>query len=282
MRGTRRWLVRGSAALALLAALAAAAVWTRAELVIRERHDTPLQAFVAPNDPASIARGARLVRILGCAQGCHGETGIGGGLFMDDEYGKLYAPDLTRAAARMSDAELERVLRHGLRQDGTSVWAMPSDMFQHLDDGDLGAVIAWLRTQPMSAGPTDTMIPSMLTRWEIATGEFTPFARQLPQVHEHAARPDGREPRALGRYLALTVCSECHGQDLKGRPGDTPDLAVVAAYPLDEFTTLMRTGVPIGGRDLNLMDEVALSRFAHFTDDEIAALHAYLGSKQGD
>lgn len=279
MHRVARWSIGGLATVALLAALAAGAVYSRAELIIREQHDTPLQAFTAPSDATSIARGARLVRILGCAQGCHGKTGIEGQLFSDDEYGRLFAPDLTQAAARMSDAELERVLRHGLRQDGTSVWAMPSDMFQHLDDGDLSAVIAWIRAQPPSQGPTGTMIPSMLTRWEIAAGEFTPYAPELPQVHEHAARPDGSEPRALGRYLALTVCTECHGQDLKGHPGDTPDLAVVAAYPLEAFTTLMRAGVPIGGRDLKLMAEVALSRFVHFTDDEIAALHAYLSAK---
>lgn len=35
-------------------------------------------------------------------------------------------------------------------------------------------------------------------------------------------------------------------------------------------------GRPLSGRDLRLMDDVARSRFVHFTYSEIAALHAYL------
>lgn len=37
----------------------------------------------------------------------------------------------------------------------------------------------------------------------------------------------------------------------------------------------MREGVPLDGRELGLMKRVAVGRFSHFTDEEIAALHAY-------
>src|SRR5690606_9022597 len=66
---------------------------------------------------------------------------------------------------------------------------------------------------------------------------------------------------ARGEQLAMTTCNECHGLDLRGAwqvPGDVvPDLAIVARYPREDFRKLMRTGVPIGGRDLGLMKEVA-------------------------
>jgi hypothetical protein len=58
--------------------------------------------------------------------------------------------------------------------------------------------------------------------------------------------------------------------------GEFPPLTIVAAYSLEDFTTLMRTGVPIGGRELDLMATVAVSRFSHFTDMEIVALHTFL------
>lgn len=69
----------------------------------------------------------------------------------------------------------------------------------------------------------------------------------------------------------------CHGGDLRGSPdGSTPALAIAAAYTLDEFARLMSTGVALGDRELDLMARVARGRFAHFTDDEVAAVHAYL------
>lgn len=38
----------------------------------------------------------------------------------------------------------------------------------------------------------------------------------------------------------------------------------------------MRTGEPLGNRQLMLMADVAVNRFARFTDAEVDALHAYL------
>ena len=38
----------------------------------------------------------------------------------------------------------------------------------------------------------------------------------------------------------------------------------------------MRTGIGVDGKEHGLMTAVAKSRFKHFSDDEIAGLHAYL------
>ena len=89
------------------------------------------------------------------------------------------------------------------------------------------------------------------------------------------ASPD--DPEVYGKYIAMTSCPECHGPELRGWPDDNvPSLAIVAAYSLEDFTALLRTGEPIGGRELDLMAEVATKRFSHFTDSEIAALYVYL------
>jgi len=53
-------------------------------------------------------------------------------------------------------------------------------------------------------------------------------------------------------------------------------LAIAAAYDLEAFRTVLRTGVPLGGRQLRTMDRVARRDFSHLTDEEIAAIHAYL------
>ena len=78
----------------------------------------------------------------------------------------------------------------------------------------------------------------------------------------------------------MVNCAECHGPSLRGgepKPGEkAPDLLVACAYDLPEFKRLMRTGVPIGNRQLKLMAAVSRNDFRHFTDAEIEAIHAYL------
>jgi mono/diheme cytochrome c family protein len=90
------------------------------------------------------------------------------------------------------------------------------------------------------------------------------------------------EPQlARGEYLAMTMCNECHGLDVRGFamfPPPTPDLAMVAAISREDFETLIRTGVGIGGRELGLMGLVAPDRFPELTEQEIDDLYAYLSS----
>ncbi len=91
---------------------------------------------------------------------------------------------------------------------------------------------------------------------------------------------------AEGEYLAMTMCNECHGLDLRGDSfyssldgsPPTPDLAVVAAYDRGQFETLIESGYAMDGRRLGLMALVAPDRFPSLSDDEIDSLHAYLQS----
>ena len=98
------------------------------------------------------------------------------------------------------------------------------------------------------------------------------WATNVPEL-----RTDPSDPRLeRGQYLAMTTCNECHGLDLRGG-FDLPDLAIVAAYPEEDFRRLMKEGVAIGGRDsLGLMSTVAKDRFSHFTEQEVADLWAFL------
>jgi mono/diheme cytochrome c family protein len=154
-------------------------------------------------------------------------------------------------------------------------------MFFALTDQDLGATIAYLRSLPETPGPARDVRLGPLGRLGIAIGQFTPAAVDADSMAKlsniYPAAPDSL---ARGAYLARTVCTECHGLDLTGdKSGKPPDLKIGGAYPLQPFMTLMRTGKPLDGRDLGLMTQVARSRFAHFTDEEIRALHAYLSAR---
>ena len=258
----------------MLALAGAVYVYVASERIIHRQYDAPFEDLVIPTDRASIAEGRRLAAIRGCP-GCHGanlEGEVRSDNFMD---GRTVAPNLTVAARDLSTAKFARAVRHGVRPNGEGLQEMPSPMFYHLSDADLGKIIAYVRSLPVVEGHDYAFRPGPATRWLIAKGEWLPWPEDIQKMGPRMAPPAPGDTLRQGEYLARTVCSECHGLDLMGQNG-TPPLLVGGAYTDTAFVRLMRTGVPLGERDLQLMDDVSRSRFAHFTDAEIAALHAYL------
>jgi mono/diheme cytochrome c family protein len=147
-----------------------------------------------------------------------------------------------------------------------------------MTDAEVADLIAWLRTHP-AAGPVQPRESfGPLGRLAILLGQAKPTPAYVTEAKAHPAFDAGPQ-FARGRHLAMTVCGECHNSDLKGRAGDTPDLLIAASYDLPAFTKLMRTGVPMDGKDKGLMSEVARENFSSFTDADIAALHAYLTAR---
>lgn len=279
MKTALKWIGRGALALVALLVLAAVTVYAISERKLNATWDVPVVAVPIPTDSASIAEGERLARTRGCYDGCHGDAAEGGLFFDDPLLGTIKSPDLTRVVHSMSDEELVRVIRHGVRADGRSVVVMPSRDFYHLTDADLGAIIAFLRSLPRSDGPETSVRLGPLGRALFAVGEFRTAAAEI----DHDALPvdpgDGSDPMALGEYLARTTCAECHGANFEGSEGPpeaTPNLRIVSAYASEQFRTLMRTGEPRDGRDLRLMDDMVRKRYSLFTDAEIDALYVFL------
>lgn len=219
------------------------------------------------------AHGERLTWTLGC-RGCHGPQ------LQGHRFYERYASNLTREIPKYSDAQIERLLRTGVPRDGRELWGMPSEIFQHLSAPDLKAVIADLRSVPPGGKPTELPRP-----WEkeekdlIAKGLIKPAADEVRD--KKALGPvDLGQQYALGRYITRVTCAECHGPELKGSPlGPTPNLIVAGGYSRAEFETLMTKGIPTGGRKLDLMHDVAIERFVHFTHHERDAIYAYLKAR---
>lgn len=262
-----------------LALLAAGYVYFASQRIVNRTYDIAGVEVSLPTDSLSLAEGQRLATIRGCFNGCHGE-GVNGQVFFDEPgLARLVAPNLTQVAALLTDAELERVIRQGVRRNGRSTLGMPSSMFYQLSDEDLGAILAFIRSVPVSEGPATEIALGPLARLGVVLGKYDPQTVLIEQVAPRPAAVDTSDRLAFGAYLAMTACSECHGPNLRGSPETlTPDLAIAASYSLDDFRRLMQTGKAIGDRELRLMSGVARGRFVHFTEREVRALHAFLSS----
>jgi cytochrome c553 len=154
-------------------------------------------------------------------------------------------------------------------------------MFRHLDDGDLARLIAWLRTVPVTeAGVREKTEVRIVGRVLLAAGVIETPAHAIQNLPAASAGFDAADPVSRGGYLTMSFCSECHGQNLEGfEPIQAPPLSVVKGYSLEQFSRLLREGMPIGDRDLRIMGPTARARFANFTADEVAAVHAFLQSR---
>ena len=264
--------------LALLAIAAYAGIWIAGERILAKTYHLPDAGVAAAEGPEAIANGERLSRIYGCS-GCHRE-GLKGGVFGEAPFiYRAVAPNLPRLAKTYSDDDFERAIRHGVSKNGRSVNGMPSASFYHLRDNELANILAYVRSLPDAGETMRGSEVRILGRLELIRGLFPPDASTIDHSAPRRAFDDA-DPLQRGEYLALMACSECHGLDFAGEgsdiPGTVPDLQIAAAYPLEDFRVVMRTGAPLGGRDLQLMDEVAVGRFVYFTDPEIDALHAFL------
>ena len=243
---------------------------------------SPPFTHAIPNDAASIARGEHLLRTRGCA-GCHGEQ-LQGQLM----WGFAVAPNLVALARKESPATLETAIRHGIGHDGRAFFSMPSFNFMLMSDADLADLIAYLRQAPLA--PTPELPAASLPwkiRWDLATGADGAMPRWLPQVPPLRLLQQSDDPRLRrGEYIAMTACIECHGFTLKADfpwvdEDHAPNLRVIiGAYDEAAFRHLMKTGKAAGERELRMMSAVARGRYAHFTDEEVGDLYAYLRSPE--
>jgi mono/diheme cytochrome c family protein len=272
-----KWGLYGLGGLAAVAVLAAGVAFAASELILRAPQARPAVRLVAATDPGAAGRGRRIAVVTGCVD-CHGGN-LQGRMF-DDLPGiaKLYAPNLTRVAARDSDADLDLAIRHGIGGDGRALYIMPSASLAHLTDAEAADLIAYLRTLP-AAGPEQPRVQvGPIGRLGVLLGKFRSEPAAIA-AHENPPLPDLGPQHALGREVAR-ACVECHGAQLQGGgPAHAPDLTIAASYDPADFARLLRTGKAAGNRELGLMSASSRIRFAGLTDAEIAELHSYLKAR---
>lgn len=251
--------------------------WTIADEPIRARTDS-----------ATLAHGAHVAATRGCTE-CHGQN-LGGNVLMDAfPMGRLAAPNLTRgrggAAARFTDGDWSRAIRHGVSPEGRSYILMPSFEYSRMGDEDLTALVSYIKSVP----GVDTVQPRRrlgpVLQLGVVFGSFPLQARLIDHDAPRPAPPQAGVTVAYGEYLGAT-CRGCHAQDLTGGSGGPPGAPLppnltpagnVGRWSDAQFITAIRTGRTPEGRVLN-PEFMPWKAFAHHTDDELRAIYLYLRS----
>ena len=271
-----RWIALGAGVLAGLALIALGGVYVGSEVMLDRTYPKTPDAISVQATQAAIAEGRHLVTVAGCTS-CHGSTFGGNQLPVPGS--TVYCPNLT-LLGKLSNADIDRVLRQAIMPDGTSVIAMPSHDYAAFTDREAASIIAYLRSLKPRGEPTPALRLGLIMRIGLVTREFNTERREL--LTSKAPIFVGRR-YAKGRHLAQVVCSTCHASALTGESNPaftTPDLEVIAAYERPDFHAFMHTGKAAGGRDAGLMSEMARDYFSNFTDAEIDALYDYLTERE--
>lgn len=254
----------------------AAGVIGQAALAAPAARITPAQFDRLSPDP--VIHGGRLAAVLGCT-GCHGPA-MTGNDWSAPGFARMTTSNLTRAAPRYTDAELGHAINGGVRFDGSELWDMPSYLFTSLKPAEMAAVIAFLRSRPATGVDHPRPVFEAKAKAEMAAGIYRSSRAEVARRGKEAP-PDLGAAFARGRHIVRATCAECHGLDLRGgtpEPGAVarPDLRIAAGYDSAQFKQLLQAGIPIGGRDIGLMGQVARGRYKQFTDSEREAVLAYL------
>ena len=306
----------GRVALRLITLLASALIAIAVVLVaiatrrLDRRYDVPAPPIARDMSAEGVARGERLYRSA-CAS-CHMEAGqtracgapVGN---FPAAFGRIEASNLTsdpdRGIGRRSDADLARLLRHGLMPDGRYSRTMPR--MPRLGDEDIAALIGFLRSGNPLFEPCDQGRPpghlSLLGKVALAFLSPAPPAglEAGPRAASIPAPPRGPTP-AYGRYLATAIygCVECHtdgltdletklaGPDLlagglelpdpRGTPVQstnlTPDATGLAGWTLADFQRALSTGINPAG----LVVRSPMPIFRYSEPMELEAIFNYL------
>jgi mono/diheme cytochrome c family protein len=221
-----------------------------------------------------IAHGERLTQVLGC-RGCHGENFQGKNMEDNPANGPMYSPNVTLVAAQYSDADFDRLLRHGMPKDGREFWFMQVESYQFLTDADFAALVAYLRTLKPAGTPLPPFRFNPREQKDVDEGIMGDANAQISKFRKDPPIELGAE-HAWGRQMVETTCTGCHNNALQGWPNFTPNLDIAGAYSKAELTQLLTNGKGKSGKDVGEMSGIARAYFSHLTPHEREAIVDYI------
>ena len=277
MKRIVKWAGIVVASLAGLIVLAIACVFIASQRMLDKTYPKGPSAAHAAVTPGALAQGAHLVVVATCTD-CHGKDLTG--TLLPVPGSTVYAPNLTVITNSLSDADIDRAIRQGLRPDGRSVFVMPSHGYASFTDDEVASIIGYLRSLKSQGTASPDRRLGLKVRIALVAGILRPEAREFVGATPPLNVGAGYEK---GRHLSQVICGQCHGTNLSGTPKDpvapAPDLLIVSAYDSRAFHTLMRTGKAVGGREVGVMSQIARRDLSSLTDDEIDATYDYLAAR---
>lgn len=232
----------------------------------------PGELTANPQRSAEWNRGAYLVEGLGHCNACHGARTWLGGTDAAAGYSGGALPQLgwdapplgtDHALSDAEAAELKELLQAGTSSRDVTTGPMAEVVFhslQHLRDADLVAIVAYLRTLPAAhAAP----------------------ARLGPRV----GADEADALRELGGGVYREHCSDCHGEEGRGKPYAYPALAGNRLVTADSAGNALRT-VLFGGFAPSTATNprpYGMPPYAHrLSATEVAAVLTYVRSAWGN
>lgn len=228
-----------------------------------------------------------------------GTKGVGGELFDRDNIGvpgSFTAPNVTPAAlGNWTDGEIFRAITSGVSKDGSALFPiMPYPNYSQLDEEDIYAVIAYLRSlEPVEfeRPPSEYDFPVNL------------LINTMPMKANMQPKPDKSDVVDYGRYLVTAAaCSDCHTRMENGRfvgepfaggneypmPGGTvrsanitPHETGIGSWTKEQFITRFKiyadtTYVPHQVQPGQFQTMMPWLMYAEMKEEDLAAIYDYL------
>jgi mono/diheme cytochrome c family protein len=246
-----------------------------------------------------VERGAYLVKHVAACGNCHSPLDATGEVAGKELSGRFvistpgfdaFAPNITpTGVGAWSDAELAVAIREGIRPDGTVIGPpMPIELYRHISDSDIAAMIAYLRAVPA----VESDVPRSSYRMPLPAG-YGPSVGYVADVAPG-------ETVEYGAYLAGPVahCIECHtpmtasghfdyasrlgagGRIFDGpwgisvSPNLTSDSNALARWSDDEVVNMIRTGHRPDGTAM--AGPMGYFFYKGMTEGDVRAIVAYL------
>ncbi|MCF7752573.1 cytochrome c [Bacillus subtilis subsp. subtilis] len=239
-----------------------------------------------PGKDAQWNRGAYLVEALAHCSSCHSPRGlmmqeVGGKAFAGGSLGDWYAPNITSdkisGIGGWTDDELARYLKTGRvagkAQAGGGMAEAVSNSLSKLQDQDIAAIVAYMRTVPAVADKA-------ATRAAFAWGDAARSPGEQPVRGTDA-------PLASGGVLYSGLCASCHGSRGEGsKDGDYPSLVHNTTVGMTRPQNLIATIIGGVDREVNGVHTVmphfsAGSYVQALSDADIAAVATYVRTRFG-
>jgi hypothetical protein len=191
--------------------------------------------------PELVARGEYLAKHVAVCLDCHsrrdwqrysapalpGTLGGGGEAFTRDMGfpGNLFSMNITPAGiGTWSDGELARAITSGVSRDGRALFpVMPYPNYSHLCAGDLGAIVAFVRTLP---------VVNTANHESKLDFPMNIIVRTIPRPAEPWPCPSPGTPEYAKYLTTIAGCGECHTEQVRGKHKAGMEFAGGWMFPL--------------------------------------------------